>query len=205
MNVSQANHQATSGAEDFALFRRAIVDGDADAWADGWARYRRMLISWAYRFSAANNLSECCEDIADQAFARAWLALQPERFDSFPDLAALLAYFRACVAAVVIDQVRSDATRKRAFNRLENAKSVSPDQVVLDQIECDELWLQLNRLVTTQQERVILTESLVNGLPPREILARHPHLFDDITAVYIAKRNLISRIQRSPKLRTFGH
>ncbi len=202
MNVSQVSYHANLSADDgYSLFRRAIVDGEADAWAEGWARYRRLLISWAYRYSSVTELGECYENIADQAFTRAWLALSPTCFERFPNLAALLAYFRACVSAVVIDQVRLAAVRERTMHKLGATESGSPEQQALDQIERGELWLQISRMVANEQERVILIESLVYGRPPREILARNADLFGDIAAVYIAKRNLITRIQRNPDLR----
>src|SRR5689334_9517663 len=63
----------------YELFRRAIEERDEQAWAESIARYRRLLISWARRCIAKATLSECCEDIADYAFTRAWAALSPER------------------------------------------------------------------------------------------------------------------------------
>ena len=45
----------------------------------------------------------------------------------------------------------------------------------------------------------------VHELPPRDILARHPHVFSDIAAVYAAKRNLMTRLQRSPELRAMRY
>jgi hypothetical protein len=38
-------------------------------------------------------------------------------------------------------------------------------------------------------------------LPPRAILARHPDLFADITAVYDAKRTLIRRLQHNVEIK----
>jgi DNA-directed RNA polymerase specialized sigma24 family protein len=202
MNVSQADYHTHLSADDgYALFRRAIVEGDTDAWAEGWARYRRILISWAYRYSSVAELGESCEDIADQAFTRAWLALSPTRFDRFADLRALLAYFRACVSAVVIDQMRSAAVRERTIHKLDPAELVSPDQLALEEINRGELWQQISGMVANEQERVVLIESMVYGRPPREILARNVELFGDIAAVYTSKRNLITRLQRNPALR----
>jgi hypothetical protein len=47
----------------------------------------------------------------------------------------------------------------------------------------------------------VLVESLVNGLPPREILLCYPQLFSDIIQVYAAKRNLFERLRRCKALR----
>ena len=199
-------HQTTSTTDDgYGLFRRAIVERDSDAWAEGSNRYRRLLISWAYRYSAATEIGECCEDIADQALTRAWLALSPDRFDRFPDLAALLAYFRACVSAVVIDQIRSHAARERVVYKLGCSESVSPEQIAMENMERSDLWRHISRMVANEQERIILLENFVYDLPPRDILARHPHLFSDIADVYTAKRNLMTRLQRNPELRAMRY
>jgi len=87
----------------YELFRRAIVEHEDEAWTAIAARYRSLMIAWAARCPALHTAEECCEDLADQAFARAWRALTPERFARFPSLAALLAYLRTCVTATVVD------------------------------------------------------------------------------------------------------
>src|SRR5690349_19374908 len=61
----------------YDLFRRAIVEQEADAWAECVTRYRPLLTAWATSSSASAGLEERCDDIADQAFARAWSALTP--------------------------------------------------------------------------------------------------------------------------------
>jgi len=84
--------QAQASQQDsYELFRRAIVERDEQAWIDSAARYRPLLAAWASRCSASAALTESYDDLADQAFARAWSALSPERFANFPTLAALLA------------------------------------------------------------------------------------------------------------------
>ena len=64
------------------------------------------MIAWAARCPAARLTGDCYEDLANQALARAWTALSPERFAAFPSLGALLAYLRACVNTTVIDIAR---------------------------------------------------------------------------------------------------
>src|SRR4051794_15491607 len=101
------------------LFRRAIVDGDEIAWAEGVTRYRGLLVSWAKRCAVSAAIGEPGDDIADHAFSRAWAALSPERFDQFPTLAAVLAYLRACVTTAVIDCARSQHSAERLAQALE--------------------------------------------------------------------------------------
>jgi DNA-directed RNA polymerase specialized sigma24 family protein len=184
----------------YELFRRAIVEGDDDAWAAIHARYRALLITWAQQCSAMPQIGEYCDDIADQALARAWSALSPARFNHFPNLAGLLAYLRTCVAAVVIDCARAQAAHTRALQQLEVRAFVTPEQVFLRELEREELWRLVSGLAETQQERIVLIESFMYDLPPRTILTRHPELFMDVSSVYYAKRNLRARLQRNCEL-----
>ena len=185
----------------YDLFRRAIVERDADAWAEGSARYRRLLLAWVHECSAAAQLCECYDDIVDQAFTRAWLALSPRHFANFPNLAALLAYLRACVSAVVIDYARARTAQERMLQKLEFSGGSSPEQVVLFEMERAELWQLVFGLTANEQEHIVLIESFLGDLPPRAIQARHPELFPDVIAVYNAKRNLLTRLKGNRHLR----
>jgi len=193
-------HELTEGAG-YELFRRAIVDRDDEAWAAIHTHYRQLLISWARSASARAPAVGQCEDIADRALARAWLAITAEQFAQFPSLAALLSYLRACVGAAAIDAARAEATRERAYQKLDLPSVTTPEELVLGAQSRDELWRLLNKLVSSEHERIILIESFVLGLPPRAILERHQDRFEDVPAVYSAKRNLLNRLERSRDLR----
>ena len=186
--------------EGYELFRRAILLREADAWAAIQARYRRLLVAWAYRHGARAGLTESAEDLADQAFARAWAALTPTRFVAFPSLARLLSYLRACVATTVIDSVRAQASAERLAQQLPTRAPATPEQLVLVDLDHAVLWHAVLALATTPAERVVLVESFVDGFPPRTIRARHPELFPDIATVYHIKRNLFDRLQRNRDL-----
>jgi DNA-directed RNA polymerase specialized sigma24 family protein len=183
----------------YQLFHRTIVGRDADAWAEIHTRYRALLISWVQRCSATALVGEECADLADQAFARAWRALTPERFAQFPSLAALLAYLRTCVTAVVIDAARAQAARQRMVQRLEHVAAATPEQVALAAASREELWRIIASLILSEQERVVLVESCINELSPRDIQAHHSQLFPDVAAVYTIKRNLLIKLQRKSR------
>ena len=196
----QAHQKELTDHEAYELFRRAIAERDEDAWAANAARYRLLLISWAAHCSTRIRINERCEDIADQALARAWVALSPARFVGFPNLAALLAYLRTCVTAVVIDHARSQAAMERLYRNLKARPIETPEQVVLGEFSRAELWRLVNSLVSNEQERTVLVESFVLALPPRAIWARHPDLFPTVMDVYTTKRNLLGRLQRNRDL-----
>jgi DNA-directed RNA polymerase specialized sigma24 family protein len=192
---------ALSDAVCYELFRRAIEQRDPDAWADIAHQYRGLLAAWAAQSSARGLIDEQPDDIADQAFARAWGALSAARFSTFPHIASLLAYLRACVRATVIDHAREQAAQQRAAQSLESAfVSATPEQAVLEDLDRTEIWRLIMRMTGNLQEQIIVRESLVYALPPRAIQARHPEMFADVVEVYRVKRNLINRFQRNREL-----
>ena len=72
--------ELSTEVDDYELFRRAIVERDEDAWAAIHVRYRSLLIFWSRRCSAAFVIGEPHDAIADQALARAWMALSRPPF-----------------------------------------------------------------------------------------------------------------------------
>jgi DNA-directed RNA polymerase specialized sigma24 family protein len=197
-------HELTDHAG-YELFRRAIVERDGEAWAAIHTHFRPLLISWARQASARAPGIEQYADIADRALARAWSALSADHFEQFPSLAALLAYLRACVGAAAIDEARAEATRERAYQKLEPPAVATPEDVVLGALSRDELWQLVAKLVSSEHEQIILVESFVLGLPPRAILERHQDRFADVPEIYGAKRNLLNRLERSRDLRQLYH
>jgi len=186
--------------EGYELFRRAITQRDAAAWAAIHAHYRPLLAAWAARCGACVQFGEWADDIADQALARAWVALTPARFAAFPTLARLLSYLRTCVTTTVIDSARARATVERGLQQLPSGMAETAEQIVLAALDRATLWRTVLELAATPAERIILVESFAYGLPPRAIQARHPQLFAGVAAVYSAKRNLFARLQRSREL-----
>jgi DNA-directed RNA polymerase specialized sigma24 family protein len=183
--------------ESYELFRRAIVERDMQAWAMLAERYRNLMIAWARRCQSTRIAHENCEDLADRAFARAWAALSPERFGDFPSTGALLAYLRTCVTATAIDSARAQAAYERATSLLAANDTPTPEQVALAQFGRHELWNMINRLVSSETERVVVVERFVLDLPPRIIQSRHPALFADVPAVYASLRNVRERLRRN--------
>jgi len=187
----------------YTLFRQAIVDRDAEAWAALCTCYQPLLMHWANQSCASMAIDESSRDLADQAFARAWAALTPLCFGTFANLAALLAYLRTCVTSVALDCVRAQTARSRLREQLDEHPVATPEQIVLHEAECRELWHLVSKVVATAQEHTILYECFVLVLLPRLILTRHPDRFATIDSVYAAKRNLLDRLRRSPELRQF--
>ncbi len=110
----------TTPDDGYNLFHQAIMKRDASAWDAILTRYRPLMCAWARRCPSNDAHRIFCEDIADEAFTRTWLALTPERFQSFPNLAALIGYLRACVNSAVIDEARRQQNYSHLHDQLAN-------------------------------------------------------------------------------------
>jgi DNA-directed RNA polymerase specialized sigma24 family protein len=185
----------------YELFRQAIVDRDSEAWGAIHQRFRSLLVSWAWRYGGRTFSAEECSDIADQAFARAWAALTPERFADFQTLARLLSYLRTCVSTTLIDCIRAQSANERAITEMYVDTAATPEEVVLADLDSSTLWRTAFALTTNTAERITLVESFIYGLPPRAIVERHRHIFPDVAAVYSTKRNLLQRLERNGDIR----
>ena len=187
--------------ERYELFRRAILLRDEQAWAAIHAHYRPLLAAWARQCCARAGIAESADDIADRALARAWVALTPASFTAFPALSKLLAYLRTCVTTTTIDWARGQAVVDRAQAAASPGAVSTPEQIVLAGLDRAAFWRTVMPLAASEAERIVLVESCAYGMPPRDILARHPRLFPDVAAIYGVKRNLFARLHRNREMR----
>src|SRR5688572_209949 len=81
----------------FEIFERAIARRDQDAWESVIVQYRGIVVAYVGQHSAAAMVPEDDQFWVARAFQRFWMALSPDRFARFPDLAALLKYLKMCV------------------------------------------------------------------------------------------------------------
>jgi hypothetical protein len=84
---------------------------------------------------------------------------------------------------------------------LTTEETLTPEQVVLDEIERAEIWRLVIQAAVSEQERVMAFETFVRGIPSREILRRYPDKFGTVADVYSTKRNFLQRLSRNPALR----
>jgi DNA-directed RNA polymerase specialized sigma24 family protein len=188
--------------EAYQLFRRALVFRDEDAWGALYARYQALVASWVRRHSAFPQAREQVEWLVNRAFEKMFLAVDGEKFERFPDLPSLLRYLQMCAHSAVVDALR----RREQALLVEDAKdemALDPEAEAVAQMEVQELWEVVWSAVADERERVVLYESFVLGIPPRELVRRRGDLFSSVEEVYNAKRNLLSRLRRHPRLQAF--
>jgi hypothetical protein len=139
----------------------------------------------------------------DRAFKRFWLATRHRQPHHFEDLASIFKYLKMCLASVLLDEARG--RRRQAWVSIDDVSPetcVSADSSahVLERVALRELWDVVEFELLNDNERLVARLSLISGLSPREIVARHPERFLDVYSVYRTKRNLLDRLQRNARL-----
>jgi hypothetical protein len=189
----------------FELFRRALVERDEVAWQGIYAHYSQLVESWVRRSGAYAGSGETTEFFVGATFTKFWRAVTPERFETFPSLAALLHYLQLCAGSVVIDSVRAQSWAEMVPEEALPATHmpvVAPDEQALDRVSSSEFWQFIAAQLNGDAERAVVVGSFVLGMKPGEIYAERPDLFATIADVYNAKRNLLNRLARNPDLRS---
>ncbi len=192
--------EPSADAAGVELFRRAIADGDEEAWEAVVALYRGLLIAQSARQVVRNLVVEDAGFCVDRAFQRFWRATRARGILEFQDLASILKYLKMCLASVLLDEAR--ARRRQACVSIDDLSpdaraSSDPSAEVVANIAQVELWKAIDRELRNDTERLVVRLSFAAGLSPREIRALHPDHFTDVSEVYRLKRNLIERLRRS--------
>ncbi len=188
----------------YELFRRALVERNDLAWELIYQQYASMVERWVRNTSAFAHTDETSEFFVSAAFTRFWRAITPERFAAFPTVASLLHYLQRCAGCVVIDSVRARTwavVLPEQQIELTPCQRPSADEEALARLDREEFWRCVQAQLRSDAERVVLINSFVFGMKPGDIYARHPELFENVTSVYVTKRNVLTRLGNNATLR----
>jgi hypothetical protein len=194
-----ARGEASDDAAGLELFRRAMVDNDPAAWQAVMDVYRALLVAHAGRRVVRGLVIEDDGFCVDRAFQRFWQASRNGRLRGFEDLASILKYLKMCLGSVLLDEARSRRRQSCAsIDDVPPESSISGDPAaqVIGRIVGRDLWASIDAELNDPHERLVAHLSFVDGLTPREILARHPEKFHDVFDLYRTKRNMIERLRR---------
>jgi hypothetical protein len=195
----------------FELFRRAICDRDNDAWSTICEQYRPIMADWWVKprlklTSGDGDAEMVVNKIIYRTYQKFWNALDAQKFRNFQNLKSLLAYLKMCVNSVIVDEGRSARPRSRDLD-LEEWRNIikdpgpAPEQMVIGYERRQKFWgIVLGRL-HDEKERLVIDESFVLGLKPREIYNKYPQKFTDVDEVYKIKQNILARLRRDPELK----
>ncbi len=183
----------------YALFCEALVGRDPEAWRQLYLRYQNLVAAWVRRHPAFPRSGESVGYFVNRAFDRLLSAVDSEKFARFPDAPSLLRYLKMCAHSAVLD-----AVRHREHEALDNpgwvAEVSDPEAQAVANLQREELWAVVQSVVRDHRERVLVYESFVCGASPQQLQSRHPDLFSSVEDVYLAKRNLLLRLRRHPRI-----
>jgi DNA-directed RNA polymerase specialized sigma24 family protein len=186
------------------LFRRALVERDEIAWEHVYTHYSPLVESWVRRSGAFAGSGESSEFFVSAAFTKFWRAVSPERFATFPTLAALLSYLQLCTGSVVIDSVRAQSWAEMVAEEAlpaDHTPRATSDDEALERVSRAEFWRYIDTQLNGEAERAVVLGSFVLGMKPGEICDQRPDLFASVGDVYNIKRNVLSRLSRNPEVR----
>ena len=188
------------------LMRRAVCERDQGARTAVVAQYHGLVLAWVKEHPAAATVREDEEYWANRAFERFWQAVGPERFGAFPSLAALLRYLKMCAHGVLLDAVRRQAalpSESLSADVDAGVEAPAMADVADGELAARELWRAIGAAAQGAAERRVAYLCLALALKPRDVYARCPDQFASVADVYRVKRNLLTRLCRSPEIEAF--
>jgi hypothetical protein len=190
----------------YELLRRAILERDQQAWELIYTQYRALVSGWVTRHPAYPSSGEEVQFFVNCAFEKFWSALDPDKFQRFPDLKSLLRYLQMCVHSVIVDQGRATRpTLELDPELIAGASGLAAGTISqpLDHARRREFWHWLAARLNGEAERQVVYGSFFLALKPRELFVQYHDTFRDIAEVYRVKENVLARLRRDPDLKKF--
>jgi hypothetical protein len=175
------------------LLRRAIVQGDQEAWEGVQHCFNGLVRRWLRRHpkrEVACRL-ESEENYVAQTFERFWQATALTRHVEFMTLAAALQYLRASLNGVILDTLRTYARpREVMLPQTGEAGELQAE----DTSDRSEVWEALQSMFSDECEKRLAYLLFHCGLKPREIIRFCPQEWSDVREIYRLRRNIMERL-----------
>jgi hypothetical protein len=182
------------------LIRRAIIQGDQEAWA--WLQhcFGGVVLNWLRRHPQRARACrlESEEHYVAQAFERFRQATIWNQWLEFNTLTAALRYLRASLHGTILDTLRAYAW-PREISRPVPGEPGEPQME--DVTSSNEVWDILKTLLSNPREVRLAYLLFHCGLKPREIVHVCPQEFDDIREVSCLRHTIMERVFYQIRLR----
>ncbi len=178
------------------LLKRAIVQGDQEAWVGVQHCFNELVRRWLRRHPKREVASrlESEENYVAQTFERFWQATASTRHVEFNTLAAALQYLRASLNGVILDTLRAYA-RPREVMLPETGEA--GELQAEDTTDSSEVWEVLQTMLPNKREQRLAYLLFHCGLKSREIVRFCSQEFSDIQEIYRMRRSIMERLLRN--------
>jgi len=202
------HYRGLQNDEQFCLeiFRRALIDGDNDAWAALREQFQPNILYWLRHHTRGREALEIDleQNYVNDTFSRLWQWGHNQKanfnhlgeFNSqkgFDSLPGALRFLHDCLHSLIMDRMRTLARQQAVPLRTTDSSIPSTSEAhVLRQ----ELWSTIRATLSDTQEFRIIFLVYHEGLKPRQILQLCPDEFDDIKEVRRLMKNAMDRLRR---------
>jgi hypothetical protein len=188
----------------FELFRRAILERDQLAWEAVYKQYQLLVSKWVHQHPGFAASGEEVPYFVNCAFEKIWVALTPDKFRQFTQLASLLSYLKMCVHSVIVDHNRllEQASLCVYVEEAALEKKVQADSNedwLLSGVDRRRFWEAVNARLNNDKERHVVYGSFVLALKPRELYDQFCEHFESVDEIYLIKQNILSRMRHDPE------
>lgn len=202
--AAQTYQQETGSC--FELFRRAIEQQDTAAWEALQQQYRKLVLSWVHNVAQGTQASDPFDDLGQDTWFRFWRTLShhPAPFSQrFPHVGAVLNYLNQCAISAFLDYERQlrRQTRIRELSTIARPGAAWDEAAHWENREQAErikmIWEWIAKEVQDPQEKLLLSLSYEQNLPPATIARRYPAQFATADDVYRIKERILKRARRA--------
>jgi hypothetical protein len=173
-----------------------------------------LVFAWTRQHPARPAAGEDDDHWVNRTFERFWIAVGPEQFGRFGDLAGLLRFLKVCAQSVLLDAARAQGAAPRLDARTTGtsaAAGAAGSEPAAPDVEAGtagrlagrDLWRAIAQELSDPTEHLVVYLSFALGQQPREILERYPDRFPAVVDIYRIKRKLLERLRRSSEIRRF--
>jgi DNA-directed RNA polymerase specialized sigma24 family protein len=177
------------------IFRRAMVDGDNEAWVALQERFRDNVLYWlrchAKRQEALQ--IDTAQSYVDDTFKRLWQWSDNQKLE-FRSLAGALKFLHDCLLSSITDNLRRYAWKERV--PLPEYAHPNTWMVEEESYDRNELWKSVQAFLTDKHELRVIFLLYYEGLKPKEIVKRCPEEFADEKEVYRLTRRALYRLRQ---------
>lgn len=198
-----------ASAAEIELLLEALANRDEVSWERAWAVWAPRVAVWVRRHPQFHRTGEEPQLFVSRAIEKLWRAVDQQKLTRFETPVQVLQYLKMCVNSSIVESLRRSVSTDFVYLDEEGQGDQISDpgpqveSAVVSTIERNELWLLVAEHARTEQEQVLVEAALVRGLPPRVIAQRYGGLFADVQDVYRLKRNMLERLARDGRLRSF--